>query len=168
MAEDRKEVATNRPVPGPYSPFSEFRTQMDRLFDDFFGPMRGTAFAPLAGFGRQVEGRIVPRIDMSESDDALEIAAELPGMEEKDIEVTLHDGVLAIRGEKREEREEKDKDYLMSERTYGAFHRAFRLPDSIDENQVNAHFEKGVLKVTLAKRPEVAKSGAKKIPIGNG
>ena len=86
------------------------------------------------------------------------IEGELPGVEEKDISVTLANGVLTIKGEKKQENEEKNESYYLTERSYGAFERSLRLPDTVDEAKVEAKFDKGVLKVTAAKKPEAVKA----------
>ena len=105
-----------------------------------------------------------PAVDISEKPDAFEICAELPGMDEKDIEIKLANGTLTIKGEKKSEREEKDKDYHYSERSYGAFQRSFTLPPDVDAEQIQANFSKGVLSLHLPKRPE-AINAEKTIPI---
>ncbi|MGB1548660.1 MAG: Hsp20/alpha crystallin family protein, partial [Alphaproteobacteria bacterium] len=89
-----------------------------------------------------------------------------PGLDEKDISVTLEDGMLSIKGEKKTEKEEKKKNYTMSERSYGSFHRAFRLPEAVEEGKIDAAFDKGVLKITMPKKPGKA-SKAKMIAIKN-
>jgi len=98
---------------------------------------------------------------MTEKEKAYEVTAELPGMAESDVEVKLANGNLSIRGEKREEQEEKDKERYVSERSYGAFHRLFRLPDDVDADGIEAEFRNGVLKVTLPKSPEAGKKERK-------
>jgi HSP20 family protein len=95
----------------------------------------------------------------------LVVEAELPGMDEKDVSVTLSSGVLTLKGKKKSEREEKKDDYHLMERSYGSFQRSFQLADTIDPDKVTATFDKGVLKVTLPKRPEAVKA-EKRIPIG--
>ena len=112
-------------------------------------------------------GMVAPAVDWSETDRQYEITAELPGMEEKDIELTLADQVLTIKGRKSEEKEEKRKDYFLSERRYGSVQRSFRLPPGVDEGKVQASFDKGVLKVVLPKTAE-AKKSARRIAIGKG
>ena len=107
----------------------------------------------------------MPSIDVRETDTDLVVEAELPGMDEKDVSVTLSNDVLTLKGEKKSEREEKKEDYHVMERSYGSFQRSFRLGDTIDPDKVTAAFDKGVLKVTLAKRPEAVKT-EKPIPIG--
>ena len=104
------------------------------------------------------------KFDIGEDDKAIEISAEMPGMDEDDVDLTLSDGVLTIKGEKKAEHEEKDKNYHLTERRYGAFQRSFRLPDTVEEGKVKASFDKGVLKVLLPKTV-AAKSKTKKIAI---
>jgi HSP20 family protein len=107
-----------------------------------------------------------PAVDVVEKETAYEITAELPGMDEKNIELTVADDMLTIKGEKREEREEKKKDYYLSERRFGSFERSFRLPEGVESDKVEASFKKGVLTVTLPKTPEAQKkSKEKKISI---
>ena len=163
------------PSQGTMTPYMELRRQMDRLFDDFmhgwpsvrgFGshPFDFERLAePLGLTGAQSEA-INVRFDVSESDDSVEITAELPGIDEKDIDVTLADGVMTIKGDKKAESEEKKKDYYLSERHYGSFVRSFRLPETVDQEKVKATFDKGVLAITLPKRAE-AKQRQKKIAI---
>jgi HSP20 family protein len=102
------------------------------------------------------------RISREETDKEIEITAELPGLEEKDVQVNLADNVLTIRGEKKAEKEEKEKNYHMIERSYGSFSRSIELPAGIDPNAVKATIDKGVLKVTV---PKPAAAVAKKIDV---
>ena len=106
----------------------------------------------------------MPAVDVAESEKSYEIKAELPGMDEKDIEVKVTDGSLTIKGEKQEEREEKERDYYLQERRYGSFERSFELPESVDPDRIEASFKKGVLTVTLPKKAEAQKP-AKKIEV---
>jgi HSP20 family protein len=137
--------------------------EIERTFDDF--SRRG----PLAGFAGFGEGATVPKIDVSESKDGLEVTAELPGVDEKDIDVTLSNGVLTIRGEKKTERDETDKskNWHVIERRYGSFSRTVTLPYDPDSSKVEAKFEKGVLRVRLPKPAEITKK-EKKIAISAG
>jgi HSP20 family protein len=141
----------------PDDPFSTLHRQIDRLFEDFG---RWPAFE---GFRASSS----PRINVSETDSSLEIEAELPGLDEKDVEVILNEDVLTIKGEKKDEREEKKKDFHVMERSYGSFSRSIRLPYDFDPDAINASFAKGVLKITLPK-PAEAKQKTVKIPIKNG
>jgi HSP20 family protein len=148
--------------------FMELRRQMDRLFDSFGGgwhlPSIAAPFAAPFAAPHLGGGTVSLRFDVSESDDALEVSAELPGMDEKDIEVSLENGLLTVKGEKKAESEQKEKDYYVTERRYGSFRRSFHLPDTVDEDKVQAKFDKGVLRVIL---PKVAEAGhkARKISI---
>jgi HSP20 family protein len=124
------------------NPLAAFHEEMNRLFDDFWREFDGvgSALAPSSGF---------PRVEVLETDRDVKIEAELPGLEEKDIEVTLHDGVLTIRGERQSESEDKHR--RVSERYYGQFERRIALPAEVERDQVTASFEKGVLTVSLPK-----------------
>lgn len=109
----------------------------------------------------------MPSIDVRETETEFVVEAELPGMDEKDVSVTLNNGILTLKGEKKSEREEKKDDYHLMERSYGSFQRSFRVADAVDADKVNASFDKGVLTVTMPKRPEAVKT-EKRIPIGKG
>lgn len=112
-------------------------------------------------------GAAAPAVDITEREKAYEITAELPGMDEKNIEVKVTDGSLTIKGEKHEEKEEKKKNYYLHERHFGSFERRFGLPDGVDADKIEAAFKKGVLTVTLPKKPEAQKP-AKKIEVKAG
>ncbi|MDE2375810.1 Hsp20/alpha crystallin family protein [Bradyrhizobium sp.] len=147
-------------APEAWHPFESLRKEVDRLFEDFGrGDFWGRSFPTLAGFEKNLTRKFAaaPAVDVVENDKAYEITAELPGMEEKDIEVKLANGGLTIKGEKKEEKEEKQKDYYVSERRYGSFERYFALPDGIDADKIGASFKNGVLKVTLPKTAEAQK-----------
>jgi HSP20 family protein len=103
----------------------------------------------------------VPELDVRENTSSITVEAELPGVDEKDVSVTLANGVLTIKGEKKQEKEEKAENYYMAERSFGSFERAIRLPDTVDEAKVEAKFDKGVLKITAAKKPEAVKAERK-------
>lgn len=133
-------------------PFLDLRTHMDRLFDGVFGSM--TPFGDSFGWPRLSRVEAMPRVDVGETAEAFTIKAELPGMDEKDVELTLKDGVLTLKGEKKAEKEANDKDYHLIERSYGTISRSFRLPDTVDPEKVTAGFDKGVLTVTLPKTGE--------------
>jgi HSP20 family protein len=106
----------------------------------------------------------MPAIDMSEDEKAYEISAELPGMEPKDIDVSMAGDMLVLKGEKRQEKEEKDRNYHFSERAYGSFQRSFELPASVDRDKISADFSKGVLTITLPKTAN-AQQPTKKIEV---
>jgi HSP20 family protein len=135
-----------------------FRSEMDRLFDEFdcFAFRPGAAFPSL--FGPRTRLPLgIPAIDVTEDDKADKIEAKLPGLDEKDIEVTVSGGTLTLKGEKRQEKEEKGKNTYVSERSYGSFQRTFGLPDGVDADKITADFSKGVLTVILPKTAEAQK-----------
>ena len=145
-------------------PFAAMRAEMDRVFDSFLGRGFGRFPSLLRGEGSEA---VVPSTDVRETPTEFVVEAELPGMDEKDVSVTLNNGMLTLKGEKKSEREEKKDDYHLTERSYGSFQRSLRVSDTIDTDKVKAAFDKGVLKVTLPKRPEAMKA-EKRIPIGKG
>jgi len=145
------------------APVEEMRRQFDNLFDSLFGDFGSRGLFPQRRFGSALAD-LSPNFDISETDDDVKIAAELPGMDEKDIEVNLENNVLTIRGEKREEHDESKKNYHVRERSYGSFERSFPLPEGLDKEHVRATFKKGVLDITLHKT-EKAKAQSKKIAI---
>lgn len=132
--------------------------EIEKTFDDF------SRRTPFAGFSAPGEGLPAPKIDVSEAKDAVDVTAELPGVEEKDIDITLVDDVLTIRGEKKDERADEDKDWHVVERRYGAFSRSIALPCEPDASKVEAKLSNGVLHIHLPKSADVAKK-EKKIEI---
>lgn len=137
-------------------PLASLRSEIDRLFEDFSQGFR----IPLASrsllewpYGTGAG----PAVDLVDKDKEYQLTAELPGLDEKDVEVTLTDDVLTIRGEKKEEKEEKKKGYYLSERRYGSFERVFRLPEGVDRDKIEARFQKGVLTLVLPKTAAAAK-----------
>ncbi|MDH3242076.1 MAG: Hsp20/alpha crystallin family protein [Alphaproteobacteria bacterium] len=165
--EGKKEVSR------PQDAFSALKNEVDRLFDSFSRP--GSIFKhgffdlePFRGIASQV-GMKTPVVNVAETDKAFEITAELPGISDKDVDVTLADGVLTVKGEKREEKEDKAKNYYLAERSYGSFQRSFRLPETADQNKIEAEVAKGVLTVTIAKKASAKPAEkAKKIKIKAG
>jgi len=146
-----------------FRPFENLRREIDRLFEDFGGGLWPRS-PRRSFFGMAPSGDLewaVPAVDFVETDKGYEVTAELPGLDEKNIEVKFADGVLTLRGEKQEEKEEKKKDYYLNERSYGSFHRALQLPGGIDEDKIEATFKKGVLKVTVPKSAEAQKAEKK-------
>jgi HSP20 family protein len=164
----RQEKLGPSSTPQAWQPFEGLRQEIDRLFDDFgwasWQPFRRSLFAGEPLFRRALARATMPAVDVIESEKAYEITAELPGMDEKNIEVKVTDGSLTIKGEKQEEKEEKEKDYYLQERHYGSFERSFELPESVDPDKIEASFKKGVLTVTLPKKAEAQKA-AKKIEV---
>lgn len=137
----RKRDASDRPL-------ASLQREMNRLFDSFFEhdlfvePFRGP-------------GTWAPALDVSETDHAVMVKVELPGMEEKDIEVSLTGNVLTVRGEKKEEKEQSTRSYFRMERSYGSFERSIQLPVAVKGDQVNATFKSGVLNIELPKAEEM-------------
>jgi HSP20 family protein len=149
-------------VSRPRDVFSAMRDEMDRMFERFEHgwPRLPSLFhrdSATAGFG----GVTVPDLDVRENTTSITVEAELPGVDEKDVTVTLANGLLTIKGEKRQEKEEKTDNYYVAERSFGSFARSIRLPDTVDEGKVEAKFDKGVLKITAAKKPEAVKAERK-------
>ena len=144
------------PAQAGWTPFESLRREIDRLFDDFHPFSWRLPAVPkveLPGL-TGTNWAIAPAIDLVEKETEYEITAELPGLEQKDVEVRLSNHTLTITGEKKEEKEEKRKDYYLSERRYGSFHRSFQLPEGVDPAKVDATFSKGVLTVKLPKTAE--------------
>jgi len=171
-----KQVSPSAPAPrattSPWEGWDAFRNQMDRMFGAFSSGFpslpslrRSFGFEPAFRFDTSF-GLAAPAVDVAETDKEFQITAELPGIDEKNLDVTVSGGVLTIKGEKREEKEEKDKNYYLSERRYGSFQRSFQLPDGVDQDKIAANFDKGLLRVTLPKSAE-AVTQQKKIPIGS-
>ena len=166
MAQEiKKQEPGGATAPRYRDPFVEMRTEMDRVFDSFLGR---SLFGRSALFGRtEAAATLAPDIDIRENDKEIILEAELPGIDEKDVELVVRDGVLSLKGEKKLERDEKKDNYHLVERSYGSFERSFQLPDSTDEAQIKAEFNKGVLRVIVPKRAEAVKV-EKKSPIGKG
>ena len=130
-----------------------FRREIDRLFDDFF------TGSPFRSFER---GDWMPAVDMSENKEEIVVHAEIPGMDAKDIDISLNGRVLTMKGERKQEQEEKEKNYHRIERRYGSFTRSFELPADVDGNKVKAAYKDGVLTLNL---PKTKEQSVKKIKI---
>lgn len=154
---DRRSVPVRREE---YDPFEVFQRDMNDLFENFF---RGIQREPLALRG----GAFSPRVDVLENDEEIRVTAELPGMDEKDIELSLSRDALTLKGEKKEGKEDVGKNYYRMERSYGSFNQIIPLPVEIDTEKVEAHFKKGVLTVKLPKTARAIKEGSKKVPISS-
>lgn len=147
-------------VRGGYDPFEGFRAEMDKLFEGL-----GRAVPANVSIGK--EGFVLPKVDVAETAAGLELTAELPGFDEKDVSLDIDDGVLTIKAEHKDEHEEKDekKHYHLIERSQGTFLRRFALPFEADADKAVAHLDKGLLKVTV---PRLAAPDKKPrtIPVG--
>ena len=131
------------------------QSDINRLFDAFMSPLDDTTMT---------KDVVVPKLDVAELKDKYEIKAELPGMDEKDINLSVEDGLLTISGEKKAETEEKEKGYYLKECSYGSFSRSVRLPENISDDKIEAKFKKGVLTVDLPKK-EIQPPKSRKIAI---
>jgi HSP20 family protein len=147
-------------------PFLALHREMNRLFDEAFrgfGLSEGGTSPEALASG----GVAVPRIDVSETDQDLTVFVELPGVDQNDVEITLTDDVLTIRGEKKARTENQQQNYHVMERSYGSFARAIRLPFAVNPDQVQATFKDGVLSVALPK-PAEAQQKERRIQISSG
>jgi HSP20 family protein len=166
------EAATKLPTktdakePAAWQPLESLRHEMERMFEDLRADFGGSPFRrsrlSLEPFFKREWGRgLSPAVDIVEKDKAYEVTAELPGMSEKDIEVKLAGGMLTIKGEKSEAKEEKTKDVHISERRYGSFRRSFAVPEDVDADKLQATVRNGVLTVTMPKSAEAQKKERK-------
>jgi HSP20 family protein len=130
----------------PFGELSSLRREMDRLWENFFGER------PLT---RMWEREWAPSLDVSETRDNFVVKAEVPGIDAKDIDISLTGDVLTIKGEKRQEKEEKEEDYHLVERSYGSFSRSVRLPAEVESNKIKASYKNGILNITLPKSEKV-------------
>jgi len=137
----------------PFGEFERMRRDMDGLLDSFFegGPRSRS----------EERGEWLPSLDVSETKNELVVKAEVPGMDAKDIDISLSDGVLTIKGEKKEEKEEKEANYHLVERSYGAFARSVQLPKEVRDGKISASYKDGILKITLPKSEEAKKKEIK-------
>lgn len=145
-----------------WHPLERLRREIDHLFEGFDRtvwrlPLRRSVFDIEPFWRRELTWGATPAVDIVEKDKAYELTAELPGLDESNVEVKLANGGLVIKGERKEEKEERKKDYYLSERRHGSFERRFQLPEGIDTDKIEATFKKGVLTVTLPKKPEAQK-----------
>jgi HSP20 family protein len=131
----------------PFREISRLRREMDRLWEDYFGPGRRAL--------RPMEMEFAPAVDVKETADQVVVKAEVPGIDAKDINISVTGDVLTIKGEKKSEREEKEENYHLVERSYGSFSRSLVLPAAVDMDKIEAKYDKGVLTVTCPKKEEV-------------
>ena len=171
MAEDTSKIPvqtdkTTSSALDPWRPLESLRREIDQLFEDFGlgtlrSPFRRSLFDvdPFRRAKAAFSG--MPAVDVTETENGYEVVAELPGVDEKNIEVKVANGILTISGQKREEKEEKKKDYYVRERRFGSFERTFQVPEGVDLDKVDARFNKGVLTVSLPKTAEAQKAEKK-------
>ena len=153
MAEDTKSKVPSTSSSGI---FDDFRKEMDNLVSGFFGG-EGRWPVPTS----LPKGLVNPAIDVTENDDAVTLTAELPGLAEGDVDLTVQDGVITVKGEKKHERDEEKDNVHITERSYGSFQRSMPVPDRVDADKISAKFYKGVLKVVMPKKPEAASPSRK-------
>jgi HSP20 family protein len=139
------------------NPIESLHRQIDRMFEDVFTGARTSLLD-------RSWGAFAPEVDVTETKDAVKVEAELPGLDEKDVDVSVADGALTIKGEKRQEHEEERGDYWYAERSFGTFQRVIPLPEGVDFDKARATFKKGVLKVELPKTADAA-SRRNRIPV---
>ena len=146
-------------IGGGRDPVAALQSDVNRAFDDFLRviPM------PFSGWARSDIGSSIP-VDVTENDNDVKITAELPGMDETDIDVRVNDGILIIAGEKKTDREINEDGYVLRERSVGRVERALPLPEGVDADAAQANFKRGVLTLTIPKKPD-APGGAKRIPV---
>ena len=161
-----KKVGSKTPSILHADPFEALQRGIDRVFEEF---RRGSLLGGLPsvfGEGRALDVRL-PRLDVAETDDEVQITADLPGMDEKNVEVTVGERSLTIRGEKKSESEEKKKNYHLKERTYGSFQRVIALPEGVAADKTKATFKNGVLTIVIPKTPK-AKAAVRKVQVQAG
>lgn len=140
----------------PFRELSTLQDRMNRLFNDQFGTITRD---------ESLTGAFVPPVDVYEDENAIQLRMEVPGIDEKDIDIQLENQVLTVRGERKFEKEEKEENFHRIERRYGSFTRSFTLPATVNSEDVSADYDKGVLKIRLAKRAE-AKPKQIKVSLG--
>lgn len=148
------------------APLQQLRAEMDRVFESVFGNM---GLAPSLGSdllpSMDTDGLLKPKVDIAATDDQYMITVEVPGVSEKDVSVEVSGNTMTIRGEKKQEQEEKDRNYYRIERSYGSFQRILSLPDDADQDNIKADFKNGVLSITMP-RKSLPESEVKRIEIG--
>ncbi len=160
MAEQTTLPAKTRSEPSVPTLFTRLHNEIDRLFDDF-----SLARPSRSIFNFAALPEVMPAMELTEKRDRYEMSLEIPGMEEKDIDIECADGVLTISGEKRQESEETSEGYLVTERSYGSFKRQLTLPTDVNPDAIEAKYAKGVLRLAL-KKDKKAANRVKKIAIG--
>lgn len=141
--------------------FHNFQREMEGLL----GRFRGAPSTTVADMIGATSGQLMPALDIAETDDEIEITAEIPGVSEDDLDISVSNGVLTLKGTKHSNHKEHDKDYHLVERRYGSFRRQVPLGFSPEGGAVTASFDDGILKLTI-KKPEQAKAAVQKIEIG--
>lgn len=155
MSEEIEIRRHHHAVPAMSEAWQSFRKEIDQLFDRFSNDFESVSLQPFTHlqrlWGPGMTGFANLAVDVTETAAAYIITAELPGVKERDVEVSLSDDMLVIKGDKRQEREEKDESRCLCERSFGSFRRMFTLPHGTDGSKVEAHFRNGVLVVSVPK-----------------
>jgi HSP20 family protein len=146
-----------------HRPLESLRRQVDRLLEDFHLsnlhlPLARNGFEAEPHWRRELLSSTLPVVDIAEEEKSFELTAELPGMDEQNIKIKLSNGSLIISGEKKAESKQKNNNYCLSERHYGAFERVFDLPKGVDPERIEARINKGLLSISLPKKPEASKA----------
>jgi HSP20 family protein len=162
MADPKSNVPARQGTSGGLSrfdPFGSLHHEINRLFEDF-----GRGWPGMGGTfpSRETFSALRPSMNVAETDKEIEVTAELPGLQESDVQVNVDNDILTVKGEKKAEKEEKDKNYHMVERSYGSFSRSLQLPSGVDADRIKATLSNGVLKVVI---PKPAATSAKKIEV---
>lgn len=139
------------------SPFSSLQDEINRVFSNFFSGFGESSSLP----SLMTSQNLIPAVDIVETDESFRIEAELPGMKQEEVEVTINDSYLTIKGEKEASKEDKDKNYLRRERYYGSYQRTIALPETVNADKAKATFKKGVLWVEIPKKAEAVKPSRK-------
>ena len=138
----------------PFRDVVSVQDEMSRLLDDIFGQRPARV--------QWTDGAWNPSVDVTEDEDSVVVKAEMPGLNKDDVKISVHDSILTLKGEKKQEKEEKEADYHRIERSYGSFCRSFQLPTTVRTDKIKANYKDGVLSITLPKTEEVK---PKEIPI---
>jgi len=146
----RRSEREGRPFEGFRREMESLHRDLDRLFDGMMSEGMASSLLPEVW----TRGEMLPQLDISEDDREFQVSIDLPGLDEKDVEVTLSDRTLTIRGEKKEEKETKKKDYYRRERAHGRFRRSIEIPADVDSDRIEASFKRGVLTIQLPKTKE--------------
>ena len=150
-------IPTGRDIGAASHPFLSLQREVDRLFEDF-----GRGFPSMQAFAGGNGGKLMPSTDVTETDKEIEITAELPGLEEKDVQINLSDNLLTIRGEKKQQAEVKGERVHRYERSFGAFERTFALPSTVDPERIAADYDNGILTVSI---PKAERARPREIPV---
>lgn len=145
------------PIRHSHNPFIKMQTALDKMVEDFYSSFELPSF-PAKEFENLM---ISPAIDIIDDEKHFKVEAEMPGMGEEDIQVTISEGILSIKGEKETSKQDKDKNYTMREINYGSYERTIRLPDSVDVDKAKASFKKGMLWVDIPKKVGAATQSKK-------